>query len=592
MLILCVDFAKKMDQYLKEIERLQRLHDEVCTDEENEYEDSDPESDVDLCEQSNHDSESEESADEVRDEEIVDEQPTRGTNRHLFYISKNGTKWAKHAPSTSVRTRRQNIVIHLPGAKGTAKNLVDPLQCWSAIFTNDMLDIIVQNTNIFIQKNSANYKDQSDVKPTNIVEIKALIGMLYLMGLYKSGRKNTKDFWAEDGSGIEIIRATMAHRRFTFLLYSMRFDNIHTRDQRKETDKFCHIRDIFEMFVQNSKNCYTPGEYLTLDEMLFKFRGRCSFRMYIPSKPARYGIKVFALADARTCYVTNLEVYLGANPGPYEVSNSAADVVKRMCTPIYNTGRNVTMDNWFTSLDIVLYMLENHRVTIVGTIRKNKREIPSQFLDIKPRKICSSMFGFQKNVTLVSYVPKKSKVVLAMSSMHFDDKIDPATGEKFKPDIITYYNVTKCGVDLADQKMAAYNVSRSTRRWPMVIFYNLLNIAGINAHVICQSNSPDETNQYKERRLFLKKLSFDLVKENMKIRSTNPRIRKDIRHLGLKLCGTSASTVRARPETTHGRCEYCRNRKTRFFCQKCYKWLCLEHIQPFCADCIDEGTDN
>lgn len=72
--------------------------------------------------------------------------------------------------------------------------------------------------------------------------------------------------------------------------------------------------------------------------------------------------------------------------------------------------------------------------------------------------------------------------------MHHDDAIDEETGDKKKPDIITFYNRTKTGVDLVDQYCQNYNVARNTKRWEMVIFYNLLNVAAINALCIYKAN--------------------------------------------------------------------------------------------------------
>ncbi len=43
------------------------------------------------------------------------------------------------------------------------------------------------------------------------------------------------------------------------------------------------------------------------------------------------------------------------------------------------------------------------------------------------------MFGFKENLTLVSYIPKKGKVVVMLSSMHHDIAIDSATGDARKP---------------------------------------------------------------------------------------------------------------------------------------------------------------
>ena len=80
---------------------------------------------------------------------------------------------------------------------------------------------------------------------------------------------------------------------------------------------------------------------------------------------------------------------------------------------------------------------------------------------------------------------EKGKTVVLMSSMYHDDKIDESTGELMKPDIISYYNSTKDGVDCLDERITFYNVARNTRRWTMAVFYALLNIAGFNSYIVC-----------------------------------------------------------------------------------------------------------
>lgn len=119
--------------------------------------------------------------------------------------------------------------------------------------------------------------------------------------------------------------------------------------------------------------------------------------------------------------------------------------------------------------------------------RKNKREVPKEFLPRKNRKEKSSIFGFQENCTLVSYCPEKNRSVILISSMHHDNAIDEQRNDEKIPIMITDYNHTKIGVDLVDQLCQKYNVARNTCRWPMVIFYNLLNISGINALCVYKS---------------------------------------------------------------------------------------------------------
>lgn len=53
------------------------------------------------------------------------------------------------------------------------------------------------------------------------------------------------------------------------------------RIQRREIDKLTPIRELFELFVENCKKYFLPSEYVTIDEQLVKFRGRCPHSEYI-----------------------------------------------------------------------------------------------------------------------------------------------------------------------------------------------------------------------------------------------------------------------------------------------------------------------
>jgi hypothetical protein len=63
-------------------------------------------------------------------------------------------------------------------------------------------------------------------------------------------------------------------------------------------------------------------------------------------------------------------------------------------------GRNVTTDNFFTSVDLV-NQLKNRKLTLVGTMKQNKRGIPQESKPARQRDKNSSLFGFTKNLTLV-----------------------------------------------------------------------------------------------------------------------------------------------------------------------------------------------
>ncbi|CAH1990806.1 unnamed protein product [Acanthoscelides obtectus] len=427
------------------------LSDESDLSESSKDEDESDKEEENILTESEHNTESEQ---EVAESEEVESDEDVPLDSSSFYIGKDKiTKWRKANPPRNVKTRSHNIIIHLPGPKGKAREVKTEVADLELFLDDNILKTITACTNIYIEKTRQEFTRGRDARSTDEIEIRAFIGLLFLIGTMRCSRKNIYLLWDNSkGNGIESCYLTMSEQRFRFLLRCLRFDNINDRNMRKELDKMAAIREVFELFTNNFEKYFSPSEYLTIDEQLLAFRGRAAFRQYISNKPSKYGIKTFALVDAKTAYTMKLETYVGLQPpGPYQQSNNAKDIVMRMVEPVQGTNRNITGDNWFTSIPLVNELLTEKKLTYVGTLRKNKREIPKEFLPQKDRDKFTSIFGFQENCTIVSYCLQKNKAVLAVSTMHHDSAISEDTGEYQKPDIITFYNSTKIGVDLVDQ---------------------------------------------------------------------------------------------------------------------------------------------
>ncbi|KAH9635219.1 hypothetical protein HF086_013246 [Spodoptera exigua] len=173
--------------------------------------------------------------------------------------------------------------------------------------------------------------------------------------------------------------------------------------------------------------------------------------------------------------------------GAFRLSNERHDIVMRMAQPVLGKNMNITMDNWFSSLRTAKQLFENG-TTMVGTVRKDKREVPQEFRVARGNPLHSSKFGFHPPCTLLSYVAKPNKVVIMISTMHNDATIDEDSGDSRKPEVITYYNRTKNGVDLVDKMCSMYDVARNSRRWPLTVFFRLLNLSALNALCIYTAN--------------------------------------------------------------------------------------------------------
>lgn len=63
-----------------------------------------------------------------------------------------------------------------------------------------------------------------------------------------------------------------------------------------------------------------------------------------------------------------------------------------------------------------------------------------------------------------------------------------------KPEMITFYNETKVRVDALDQKCANFSLARATPRWPMVVFYAMINIT-VNSKIVYNGVSGTTANR-------------------------------------------------------------------------------------------------
>lgn len=106
--------------------------------------------------------------------------------------------------------------------------------------------------------------------------------------------------------------------------------------------------------------------------------------------------------------------------------------------------------------------------------------------------------------------------------MHNTGSVDKSIN---KAEIISFYNSTKRGVDALDEKCAKHSSSRRTQRWPMAIFVRMLDISGVNSHVLYTSF---RNNPHIEKADFIKNLAGELVKPHMERRLHNPRISREV----------------------------------------------------------------
>ena len=117
------------------------------------------------------------------------------------------------------------------------------------------------------------------------------------IGRYRESRECKHDLWKVDNAlSRQFYAATMSRDRFIDILRYIRFDDpLKKVKKEKLNDKLALLRDITNIFVGNYKDCYNATETGCVDEQLVKFRGRYSFKVFMPSNPGKYGIKIWTL---------------------------------------------------------------------------------------------------------------------------------------------------------------------------------------------------------------------------------------------------------------------------------------------------------
>lgn len=134
-------------------------------------------------------------------------------------------------------------------------------------------------------------KKQLVWKNLDLVEFYAFLAILITSGANNSNTDNSIEMW--QSYSYPLYRAAMSINRFWNIIRFIRFDDANSRTERIKNYKAAPIRDIWIVLNDNLAKNYKPTSNLTIDEHLFPYRGRTRFTQYIPSKPAKYGIKVW-----------------------------------------------------------------------------------------------------------------------------------------------------------------------------------------------------------------------------------------------------------------------------------------------------------
>ena len=406
----------------------------------------------------------------------------------------------------------------------------------------------------------------------------------------------------------------MSLNRFSFITRFIQFDDRSTREERKMYDKFACFRDFFEKANENNAKWRYPSPYLAIDETLYPYRGQIGFKQYNPSKPVKYSLLYRSLCDSSVQYTYYSLPYAGkpddltGDAGKYYITST--DQYSKYLVENFNKlnsikSCNVSVDRYFTSITLADWAT-SHNFSIVGTMRLDRNGIPKEIKTLDGRQEKSTLYAYQKDgeAMLVFYVDKEKsgkRNVVVLTTMH--NSVSVTKDQRVKPNVHTFYDHTKGGVDVVNLVSSHNTTKMKTRKWLVNALAFILDTVCTNAKaIISESQSPVIQSSFD----FTYNLAKSLVLPSIQRRYHNSTglssniIGKMCLVLGIPV---AIQQPAARPAPNVGRCCICveaitgtdnykamrerLNNKLKSKCKKCSEIVCKQHMESVCSSCYN-----
>lgn len=422
------------------------------------------------------------------------------------------------------------------------------------------------------QNNADNMKNY---KCPNKNEMYLYLAICLLMPQVKKQR--VKDYWSKDFV-IEtpVFAQLMSRGRFIELTKYLHFaDNANVN----KNDKLFKIRFVVDHFRKTFRDSLYPFQNLVIDESLVLFKGRISFRQYIPSKRHRFGIKFFIIVDCETGYILDFLIYTGGTTEINEFDTKlgkSGNIVMTLTAPYFGKGHRLYTDNWYSS-PLLFEELFKRKLNCCGTVKTNRLFMP-KFEKCIPKGTTQSFST--DNLLAIKWADKRDVHIL--TSMHYNTMVTVKTKhneDKNKPGAVVDYNKNMGGVDQSDMLLSSTESVRKTVKWYKKIFFHLLDLSVLNSHIVYKIKTGKNINLLDFQRELVKALIA-------KYKTVQPRSstrRAEHGHSPLRLIERHFPKMYARnPESnriTLKRCVVCskhmKRKETSYYCPSCQVPLCI-----------------
>ncbi|KAM4030257.1 piggyBac transposable element-derived protein 4-like [Anomaloglossus baeobatrachus] len=367
-------------------------------------------------------------------------------------------------------------------------------------FSESIVSLMVEQTNLYAQQFLAENPNSScsTWSPIDSVEMMKYWGLVLNMGIVK--KPEIRQYWSTDIlDQTPIFGMVMTRKRFEaihkFLHFRDNADSLPCDDTN--FDRLFKIRPVIEHFSNKFAEVYIPQREICVDESLIHFKGRLQFSQYLPSKTARYRIKLYKLCESTSGYTHSFKVYQGKDsriqpPECPPALGVSGKIVWDLIHPLLDKGYHLYVDNFYTSIPL-FQSLSARTTAACGTVRRNQRGLPLSLIE-QPLPKGESQAQCSGNMVVVKFKNKSDSFFL--TTIHGPGTtattVRGTPAQVYKLDCALEYHKHMGGVNLSDQVLQPYGAMRKAKVWYKKLAVHIVQMAMYNAYVL--SRCAGQTN--------------------------------------------------------------------------------------------------
>lgn len=476
-----------------------------------------------------------------------------------------------------------------------------PIEIFNRFFPLSTIEQLVERTNKYgaalcnMNRPHTRHSRKRTFNPTSIGEMKRFLGLCILQSHVETPNIRKLFTFSDPLYYHPIFNHCMSGRRFEQLLRCLCVYEGNAKGINKVLDFANHMITIFQ-------SLYKPHKQLSLDESMLLFRGRLSFRQYIKSKKAKYGVKFYILTSSDG-YILNFKIYQGKTETSIDIDTETSSksktekLVLNLMQPYLYLGHELYMDNYYNSVALSDKLLSCMTHT-TGTLRKDRKDNPKDVIR-KVLKKGEHVWTRKGKVYVSAW--KDKRIVTMITTQHHPRMV--TTRNRFgkqitKPKEVEMYNKYMSGIDLSDQMLAYYSTPKKTVRWYKKVFFHIFDMGIWNAYYIFRKHCNEKETMLGFREHIIRYLlGFDNLTCSNIISSRKPTNPRTSNNSGMTLPnsnqGSSQEGASSQLLNTHWpepipKTENCKRNKAFLKCRLCAKNKIKKETSYRCKGCTSK----